>query len=81
MPRPPHPTLLLGFLATVTLWSLVPPGLAAGQSDEREGRGYGGQQEPYAVQFGDLLSDLDTFWSDAFRDAGAVYRSPNVVPI
>lgn len=52
---------------------------ALGADRARQGQNYHGQTDPYAAQFGDLLGDLDAFWSAAFRETAADYRSPETV--
>jgi hypothetical protein len=42
---------------------------------------YGRDDQGYASQFSEVLTQLDTFWLGNFAETGATYRSPSVIPL
>jgi predicted metalloprotease len=66
----------------ILLFALAPGfGLIVSGQSTPEPQRYGRDDQDYASQFAEVLTQLDTFWLGNFEETGATYRSPSVIPL
>ena len=77
------PALIRVPLLCTILLAISAPTLASVVSAQStpEPNPYLRESQGYAAQFADVIDELDIFWAGIFMEAGAVYRSPAVVPV
>jgi predicted metalloprotease len=62
-----------------TIGSAVGPVVSAQSTPEPQR--YGRESQGYASQFAEVIDQLDAFWLGIFDTAGAIYRTPAVIPL
>src|SRR5215207_4781178 len=78
MPRSADLALAAAVLIFAPQLALVPSVYA---QPTPESQRYGNEEQGYASQFGEVLTELDAFWLDIFDASGATYRTPSVVAL
>ncbi|MCC2626676.1 MAG: putative protein of unknown function, zinc metallopeptidase [Thermomicrobiales bacterium] len=78
MPRPTHLALTIAVLLLAPQLALIS---SVSAQVTPEAQRFGNEEQGYAGQFGEVLTELDAFWVEIFDASGALYRTPSIVAL